>query len=680
MPLLRLPEEMYDTSIYVLSDELEKTITILHDVGVLHITKARNLSPIDRRFIEERLRKVEELKEYLDRIIGLLPEPKLVAVKEVIDAYRLEKLLDEVYEKIAKIRSEIEYIVHSLSNADEQYNILTNKLKYVEALLKEYGDVEVRLLNYEGKVFIIKTIILPKNVYKQFVDKVMGLGVILGRIVIENEVLITVSVSTRLRDRLIGLVKEYRGIMLDFPSDSTLGKLYSIIKKKIKELQDRKLELQSKVRELVEYNLNDIALARLVVDNEYMRLNAILSGAKSKFITVIRGWTPESGRDLLLKRLYEETRSAVINMVKVERVKASESKEGEEEGIEKPPSKLVNKGINKFFELLTRLYGVPNYNEWDPTPLITLFFPIFFGFMIGDAVYGVILFLLTKFVLDKLVDNPELEGYKLFKGILYTSAIATVIAGVLQASYMGDFGRYILGVSREEYALIREKLTITPWLTSEQMFIAFALLIGLVHINLAHLAALIRAIRDKALWNMVNEVGIFISEAFGLPYILSSMLGIIKIPYADLLVYPAFVGIVLLVVAKIKTMGMFGGMLWLFDLTGLLGDVMSYARIAGVGLATYYLAMSFNQISALIYGGVSSMIPGIVGIILGIVLSIPVFLIGHLLNIALSALGAFVHSLRLFYVEFLPKFYSGNGIEYKPLRITLQRKILLVPG
>lgn len=680
MPLLRLPEEMYDTSIYVLSDELEKTITILHDAGVLHITKAKELSPIDKRFIEERLRKVEVLREYLDRIIGFLSEPKLVTVKEVIDAYRLEKLLDEIYERITKIKNELEHVVHLLSDVDEQYNMLTNKLRYIEALLKEYGDIKVTLLNYEGRLFIIKTIIVSKSVYKQFIDKVTGLGVVLGSAIAENEALITISVAARLKDRLMSLVEEYRGTILDFLTDDTLSKLYSTIKKKLEALQARKAELQSKVRELVEYNLDDIALARLVVDNEYLRLNTILSGAKSKFIVVIRGWTPESGKDLLLKRLYEETRSAVINIVKVERSKVRRNEESEEEGAEKPPSKLVNKGVNRFFELLTRLYGVPNYNEWDPTPLITLFFPIFFGFMIGDAVYGVILFLLTRFVLDKLVDNPESEGYRLFKGMLYASAIATIIAGVLQASYMGDFGKYILGVSREEYTLIRGRLTPVSWLTSEQMFIAFALLIGLVHINLAHLIALARAIRDRALCGIINEVGIFIAEVFGLPYILSSMLGVIKIPYVDMMVYIALIGIALIVVAKIKTMGMFGGMLWLFDLTGLLGDVMSYARIAGVGLATYYLAMSFNQISALIYGGISSMAPGIIGVVLGIILSIPVFLIGHLLNIALSALGAFVHSLRLFYVEFLPKFYSGDGIEYKPLRITFQRKILLTPS
>jgi len=676
LPLLKLPEDMYDTIVYVLSDELDKTMTILHDVGVMHVTKAKELSPIDKKFIEERLHRVEVLRNYLDRILSFLPEPKLVEVKETIDAYRLENILNEVYERVSKIRNEIENIVHTLVEIDEQYNTLTNRLRYIKALLDEYGDVKVDLLNYEGKLFLIKTIVLSKSVYKQFIEKVKEIGIVLGTIVYENEVIVTISSPTRIKDRLLSIIEEYRGIVLDFLKNDTLGSLYKSFAIKINELSSKKSELQLKLREIVEYNLSDIALAKLVVDNEYMRLNAIVSGAKSKFIVVIRGWVPESGKGMLLKRLYEETHSAVVNMVKIKRSLIKSDEESEEE----PPSKLVNRGVNKFFELLTKLYGLPNYNEWDPTPLITLFFPVFFGFMIGDAVYGVILIFLTKFALDKLVDNPESEGYKLFKGMLYASAIATIIAGILQASYMGDLGRYLLGIGREEYAIIRERLTPIPWLISEQMFIVFALLIGLVHVNLAHLLALIKAVKFRATWDLLNELGIFIAEVFGLPYILSEMLGIIKIPYANVLVYLAFIGILMVIVSKVKTMGMFGGILWLFDLTGLLGDVMSYARIAGVGLATFYLAMSFNQISALIYGGITSMINGFPGIVLGIILSIPVFLIGHLLNIALSALGAFVHSLRLFYVEFLPKFYSGNGIEFKPLRIVFQRRILLTPG
>ena len=253
------------------------------------------------KIIEERLHRVEVLRNYLDRILSFLPEPKLVEVKETIDAYRLENILNEVYERVSKIRNEIENIVHTLVEIDEQYNTLTNRLRYIKALLDEYGDVKVDLLNYEGKLFLIKTIVLSKSVYKQFIEKVKEIGIVLGTIVYENEVIVTISSPTRIKDRLLSIIEEYRGIVLDFLKNDTLGSLYKSFAIKINELSSKKSELQLKLREIVEYNLSDIALAKLVVDNEYMRLNAIVSGAKSKFIVVIRGWVPESGKGMLLK-------------------------------------------------------------------------------------------------------------------------------------------------------------------------------------------------------------------------------------------------------------------------------------------------------------------------------------------------------------------------------------------
>jgi V/A-type H+-transporting ATPase subunit I len=109
-----------------------------------------------------------------------------------------------------------------------------------------------------------------------------------------------------------------------------------------------------------------------------------------------------------------------------------------------------------------------------------------------------------------------------------------------------------------------------------------------------------------------------------------------------------------------------GGIFWLFDVTGILGDVMSYARLAGVGLATYYLAYCFNLIAELLY----EMMPaGAVQLIVGGVIFILVLLLGHVLNLALSAITCFVHSLRLCFVEFLFKFYEGGGRAYSPFRL-----------
>jgi len=140
-----------------------------------------------------------------------------------------------------------------------------------------------------------------------------------------------------------------------------------------------------------------------------------------------------------------------------------------------------------------------------------------------------------------------------------------------------------------------------------------------------------------------------------------------------ILLYLVFLSIVLIVVSSIVQKGAFlGGIFWLFDLTGLLGDVMSYCRLAGVGLATFYLAKSFNLMAQV----VSDMVPagpaGLLNLIVGGLILIVILLIGHVINLALSGITCFVHSLRLCFVEFLLKFYDGGGKRYSPLRLRTQ--------
>jgi V/A-type H+-transporting ATPase subunit I len=119
-----------------------------------------------------------------------------------------------------------------------------------------------------------------------------------------------------------------------------------------------------------------------------------------------------------------------------------------------------------------------------------------------------------------------------------------------------------------------------------------------------------------------------------------------------------------------------GGIFWLFDITGLLGDVMSYCRLAGVGLATYYLALCFNMMAGLLADMVPAGPAGMVHLIVGGLIFIIILLVGHALNLVLSGITCFVHSLRLCFVEFLFKFYEGGGREYSPFRL---RKRAFVP-
>jgi len=124
-------------------------------------------------------------------------------------------------------------------------------------------------------------------------------------------------------------------------------------------------------------------------------------------------------------------------------------------------------------------------------------------------------------------------------------------------------------------------------------------------------------------------------------------------------------------------MGSLGGIFWIFDLTGFLGDIMSYSRLAGVGLATFYLASSFNLLAEWFSSTLSNLITGTLGFIIGSIVAVIMLLAFHVFNLLLSSLAAFIHSLRLCFVEFLLKFYEGGGKKYAPFHLRYRRHVIV---
>jgi len=136
----------------------------------------------------------------------------------------------------------------------------------------------------------------------------------------------------------------------------------------------------------------------------------------------------------------------------------------------------------------------------------------------------------------------------------------------------------------------------------------------------------------------------------------------------------------MLIAGKFIAYRALGALFWLFDLTGLLGDVMSYTRLAGLGLATSLLAQNFNSLALDIMVGISNMVPiKLIGLIMGGIAAVIVMFFTNLLNITFGIIGAFIHSLRLCFVEFLPKFYEGDGREFKPFMLRIERAIYIGP-
>lgn len=330
-----------------------------------------------------------------------------------------------------------------------------------------------------------------------------------------------------------------------------------------------------------------------------------------------------------------------------------------------PPIKLHNNWFAKNFEVLTGMYGMPLYDEFDPTPVLGPFFMLFFAMCMGDAGYGIVLMLIALFMKLKMQGTSLGKMYRLI-GFL---GGMTFFVGLFLGTF---FGMSILEASWTPEWL--KALCVDGWFPDGkiagfpvQMVLAVA--IGVLHICLAMIIKTINYTKRFGFSKTVSTwgwttliVGGIIVIALGMTEILSEV--------AFKWVIIALAAVSSLAIFVLNTPGRnplvnIGSGLWdTYNMvTGLMGDVLSYIRLYALGLAGGMLGNAFNIMGTMI---LDIPVPGV-----NWVFCIVILIFGHVLNLAMSCLGAFVHPLRLTFVEYFKNSgYEGTGLKYNPLTKT----------
>ncbi len=419
------------------------------------------------------------------------------------------------------------------------------------------------------------------------------------------------------------------------------------LQNEIKELAKQETALELQMRELGAKR-NEIAGAADVAVIERDRCLAKTALLKTAATFVLQGWVRSDET--------EKVEAALKNVTEAYHLGIREPEEGET-----PPSVVHNTNFATPYEAVTNLYSRPDPYSMDGTPYMAPFYFLLFGMMLSDTGYGIVLFI-GCLLFIKMAKPTGMMGA--LAKVIMMGGLSTIVWGVLIGSFFGMSWNDLFGLGASgPFPLIMDPMT-QP---IPMLFLCFGL--GVIHIMFG-LVLKIRlcfksgdwqtAIFDNLSWMMV-VLGLIIGVAgpMALPGV--PVLGTIGVGAAAL-------GALMILFMKgrgkrnpIKRL--VSGLGELYNVTGYLSDILSYARLFALGIATGVIGSVFNSLASMIMGASSNPIVHVLLMLIAVALL--VFL--HLFNIAINTLGTFVHCARLQYVEFYGKFYETGGKEFKPL-------------
>lgn len=380
------------------------------------------------------------------------------------------------------------------------------------------------------------------------------------------------------------------------------------------------------------------------------KYNVINSLDHSKHLFVLEGYIPESDREKL-----EALCTRVCDCV-VEFGEAGDD----------APVKLKNNKFAEPAQSILTMYAAPGKTDIDPTPVLAFFFYFFFGMMFSDAGYGILMIIATGLIIK--IFKPDKKMYNNLKLFQYCG-ISTTFWGLVFGSFFGDAPAAIYNMFTGAEMTMADFF---KWPTIDPQKDALTLMIisiafGLVHILVGMSCKFIMCIKQKDYAGAFFDTGLWMLMLIGFAVLAAGLvISPTLITVGAVIAIACAVGLVLTqgrgkkgIVGKA-----IGGIASLYDITSYISDLLSYSRLLALGLTTGVMAQVFNMLSTMM--GTS---------VLGIVFMILIFVIGHAINIGLNALGSYVHTMRLQYVEMFSKFYEGGGKEFEPFSLNNSKYI-----
>lgn len=655
---------MVKVEIVGLKDVSLDVIDTIQELGVLHIEDLsdkldkiggkRRLSrmEIDPQASEHET-KLNELREKIgERIRDLNPEVEKIPHKEIQREYdaiwsdntdlmisHIEKLLAEVDKDTREAVERKEELLMELSRLEKYVPMMEKVLPLAQTVAASENMASIALL-----------------IERRFKAILNYLNEEIGKITEGESEVVSADVDEESTAALIVFNRRYLKEVHDFLSvqdvnqvrlPSDLGKkpideAVAEVRVKMAEIPPQIEKIESRIQEAAKKYSVKLIAARNAVQDRLEAIKAVPKFAQTDQVFVINGWVPEDSVEMLEKTLQEKFGTRVVLSV-------TDVRELEEEG-EEPPVALANNPYVRHFEFIYYLSQYPKYGTVDPTTVFAIFFPFFFGLMVGDIGYGIIIAALGWFVYKKWNDKPlaSMLGYMLSIGGAWS-----ILFGIVYLEFFGDLLERAFEAWHIHLPLLGSESSFLKFPINRLESFTFMLLvtcgIGFIHISIGLIIGVINGIREGNKKHVMEKAGT-LGALTGLVMIVVKML-VKPIPMAV-----AVAGGIIFIGGFVFS-GIGGGMGGIVESIVGAGNILSYSRLIAIGLASVIMAQVANDLSRELWGGT-----------FGVLMGIFVAILLHALNLVIAMFSPSIHALRLHLVESFGKFFESASFKYEPFK------------
>lgn len=625
--------EMIPIEIVGLKTDLQAVLHSLRQVGCLHIEDLSDMPEVSARPLTldgATLRQQEELSFLVARLGGLLDalggahqKPTIYPCGDFLAEARAG--VEELMPKVKSLTSQRERLESELTSLPRYEATLRKLLPIIPHSIREPGNRSVGVLVNREHMDVLDT------VGKRVFDLTEGLAEVVASDVDVATRAMLIVFPHRFTNEIEALLGREDISRLRLPAELGQGSpdvVLAALYRRMASIPEQIKEMDRELAVLSAQWCEKLVVWRTALQDEIEASRVLPRFGETDLTFVLAGWVPAKKIGKVEATLRENVGSAVfiqkLNMTPEMKKRA--------------PVILQNPGLAKPFESLVRLLAMPRYGHIDPTRLMAFFLPIFFGMILGDVGYGILVLALSLGFVRKFKEGV-LHDILL---VLAMGAGWSIVFGFLYGELFGTLGEYI-GLR----ALWFDRTSSEHVLGLLIMSVA----IGAVHVTLGLILGIWEAIKDKSRNHLLERGGMLIG-LIGLFFIVGILTDLLPPGFMSVSIALVLIGIVLLS----TSLGCLGVVMGPIEFITLIGNVLSYLRIAAIGLASVYLAKVANEVAGLT-GNI------IVGVIIAVLI--------HALNLVLGMFSPTIHSLRLHYVEFFRKFYEGGGRPYEPFKSRL---------